>query len=639
MRLKQSAWGFPRVLPILIVLLAAVVRIHGVRWGLPDVFEEATPLRRAWEMWGWGPSRGLDLNPHFFNYPSLTIYLQFLGQGILYLLLAAAGRIHGTIDFRVLYITDPTPFLVMGRAITILFAAGTVVLVYAIGKRIGGLACAVPAALLLALNPLHMAQSVVVEVDVPLTFFVALGLCYVLRIAAAREGQSDPRDDRSSQVPSRRDYAMAGLAVGLAASAKYTGAFLALPLLAGHLIARRERSREKKTPTRKPGWNLLLLSGGVAIAAFAATSPFVFLDPKTFWHDLSFERTHMRLGQFGSGDESTWVFYAGALANRLLGWPSTLLLMAGLAYFLVAKRTLWALTLAAFLVPMWITIASWNMKADRYLLPLLPAAMLFCGGMLSEIPSIAGRRLKKAGARTAAVAGAAVLLLAGQAGGLDAYRNRLRPDPRTEARKWIAANIPPGALIVTETLGPELLAPLQLAPLEPDVRARILKNESGGPLYAVQIVPMFQVKPERSEVFYDLDLYEAADCIVTTSQVANRYRGDPINFRRQVAFYDSLGVRFRKVAEFTSPAPKLRTITLYRNPRQPVAFSARRPVQGPVPLRPSTTQETGEESFFYYNLGLDYAAFGFLDAAVSTYSMALQYKSWRPRVLEAWCWR
>ncbi len=341
MRVNQPTREFPRILPILIVLLAAVVRIHGVRWGLPDVFEEATPLRRAWEMWGWGPSRGLDLNPHFFNYPSLTIYLQLLGQGILYLLLAAAGRIHGTIDFRVLYITDPTPFLIMGRAITILFAVGTVGVVYAIGKRIGGLACAVTAALLLALNPLHMAQSVVVEVDVPLTFFVALCLFYVLRIPPARGGQTVPRDDQSSRTPIWRNYAMAGLAAGLAASAKYTGAFLILPLLAGHLIARREGSREKKKPARKPGWNLLLLSGGVAIAAFAVTSPFVFLDPKTFWHDLSFERTHMRLGQFGSGDESTLVFYAGALANRLLGWPSTLLLMAGLAYFLIAKRTRW----------------------------------------------------------------------------------------------------------------------------------------------------------------------------------------------------------------------------------------------------------------------------------------------------------
>jgi 4-amino-4-deoxy-L-arabinose transferase-like glycosyltransferase len=618
MKPKQPIAGLPYIVPILLVLFAALFRIYGIRWGLPDVFEEATPLRRAWEMWGWGPARHLDLNPRFFNYPSLTIYIQFIVQGILYVLLSAAGRVHSTVDFRVLYVTDPTAFLVMGRVVTILFAAGTVFLVYRIGKQIGGLACAVPAALLLALNPLHAAQSVVVEVDVPLTFYATLSLMYALRILDA---------------PSRRNYVMAGLAAGLATSTKYTGILVVIPLLAAHLLAPRGGSRTaKKKAVARPAWKFLALSGVVLVAAFAATSPFVFLDLKTFWHDLSLERAHMRLGHFGSAGTSTWLYYADAMANRLLGWPSALLLAAGLVHLLASRRRAWVLVLAAFLIPMWVMIGSWNMKADRYLLPLLPPALLICGGMLAEIPALARRRLRGSAVQQAVMVAAALVLLAGQSGGAHAYQNRLRPDPRTEARKWIKANIPPGALIVTETLGPDLLDPLHLAPLEPEVRARILKRESGGVLYAVQIVPMFQVKPERSEAFYDLDLYEAADLIVTTSQVSNRYRGDANLFRRQLAFYDSLGVRFDEAATFSSPAPHARTITLYRNPRQPVAFSARRPVQGPAPLSPSSKEETGEESFFYYNFGLNYEAFGFLDAAVASYSHALQYKNWRPRV-------
>jgi 4-amino-4-deoxy-L-arabinose transferase-like glycosyltransferase len=617
MKGKLSVPGFQVLLPLSIVLLAALSRIYGVSWGLPDVYEEATPLRTAWEMWGWGPARHLDLNPHFFNYPSLTIYLQFLAQGILYLLLTLAGRIHSTIDFRVLYTTDPTAFLVMGRAVTILFAAGTVYLVYAIGRRVGGLACAVPAALLLALNPVHMAQSVVVEVDVPLAFFVTLSLMYMMRIL---------------ETPTRRDYLMAGLAAGLATSAKYTGALVLVPLLIAHLVARRTRPHKGgKKAIRGATWGWLAVGGVAALVAFAVTSPFVFLDSKSFWHDLTFERTHMRLGQFGGEASSTWLYYAGALVKRVLGWPCTLLMVGGLGYLLASKRRAWTLVLAGFLVPMWIMISSWNMKADRYLIPLIPAALLICGGMLAEWLSILKRRSIGTVAQRAVAVGAVVVLLAGSAGGSYVYRNRLRPDPRTEARMWITTHVPSGSLIVTETLGPNLLDPLHLAPLEPELRARILKSEAQGVFYAVQVIPMFQVGPERSEAFYDLGLYEVADVIVTTSQVSNRYRDDPGTYRRQVAFYDSLGTRFEKAAEFRSPAPGARVITLYRNPRQSVPFANRRPVQGPVALRPASSQETGEETFFYYNLGLNYEAFGFLNEAVSSYSQALQYKRWRPR--------
>ena len=60
-------------------------------WGLPEGYEEATPLREAWDMWGWGLGRGVDLNPHFFNYPSLTIYLQFAAMGLLYKAMSLSG--------------------------------------------------------------------------------------------------------------------------------------------------------------------------------------------------------------------------------------------------------------------------------------------------------------------------------------------------------------------------------------------------------------------------------------------------------------------------------------------------------------------------------------------------------------------
>jgi len=62
--------------------LALVLRLHGIGWGLPGVYEEAYPFKKAWDMWGFGPLRGFDLDPHWFRYPSLTLYLQMVGQAL-----------------------------------------------------------------------------------------------------------------------------------------------------------------------------------------------------------------------------------------------------------------------------------------------------------------------------------------------------------------------------------------------------------------------------------------------------------------------------------------------------------------------------------------------------------------------------
>ncbi|MCK5613107.1 hypothetical protein KAR91_65140, partial [Candidatus Pacearchaeota archaeon] len=89
--MNESARVQTTITALALVFIATVLRIYGIDWGLPQVYEEATPLYKAWEMWGWGARDSLDLNPHFFNYPSLSIYLQFMGQGLLYVLLKIFG--------------------------------------------------------------------------------------------------------------------------------------------------------------------------------------------------------------------------------------------------------------------------------------------------------------------------------------------------------------------------------------------------------------------------------------------------------------------------------------------------------------------------------------------------------------------
>src|SRR5580765_5855870 len=72
----------PRHAPFLfagVLAVAAVVRLWHLGHGLPDLLEEAYPFRQALELWGWDTGR-TDWNPHFFFYPSLSLYLHFLLQ-------------------------------------------------------------------------------------------------------------------------------------------------------------------------------------------------------------------------------------------------------------------------------------------------------------------------------------------------------------------------------------------------------------------------------------------------------------------------------------------------------------------------------------------------------------------------------
>src|SRR5258706_14976588 len=103
--LKNVPW------PITILTIGAfAIRMHGIRWGLPEVYEEAYPFKAAWDMWAWGPYHAFQWDPHFFKYPSLTIYVQLAGQGLLYLAFWIMGVIQSTLVFRVLYEVDKTPF-------------------------------------------------------------------------------------------------------------------------------------------------------------------------------------------------------------------------------------------------------------------------------------------------------------------------------------------------------------------------------------------------------------------------------------------------------------------------------------------------------------------------------------------------
>lgn len=584
--------------------LALGLRVYGLRWGLPEGFEEATPLREAWEMWGWGLKRGVDLNPHFFKYPSLVIYLQFASQGLLYLGLSLSGAISSAIDFHLLYVLDKTPFFVLGRALNVILGTATVVTVYLFGRRLWGAAAGIPAALFLATSSLHVSRSQMIEVDVALTFFVITALWLLWE--AIESG-------------SARRYAYAGTAMGLAMSAKYTGALIGVAVLVAYFIGTRNRVSRRGSGASWPVAIALL----TAVATFILTSPFVLLDYNAFWTHFSAEREHMLLGHFGGGETPAWLYYARTLLSDRLGPPLALLALLGFAVYALRRRETGALLIAAFLVPYLLGISTWQMRAERYLLPALPLLFLFAGAALALTMRIG--RLSRRGptAKALVVGGLTVLAALPMLRSLPDYMRELGPDSRTVAARWIRENVPPGSMIVTEEYGPSLMGPAEYMDLDPAVRGQLRPGVDCG-RYAVQTIPMFQVVPERASGYYDLSLYADADYVITTSSVRSRYMRQPARFHMQAAFYDSLEAEYHKVEEIAAAGRDGPAITIYESPRGGLPFARRDSVSG-VKRVALKRDSRAFEADFYSKFGFNYEFFSFYEKALGCYIAGLTY--------------
>ena len=603
-----AARGLAAVALAIVVAVAATLRFHGLDWGLPDLFEEATPFFRAWDMASWGTERPLHPDPGFFRYPSLTFYVHLAAHALLVAGTWLRGGIEAVRDVPVDFLADRTRFLLASRTVSALFGVGAVIGVFAAARRAGGTAAAVIAGAALAVNAAHVERSQFIDVDGPMACFVAWGLWACLRVA-----------DRGTM----RDHVVAGVLTGLAASAKYPGALLVVPLAVAALWRWGEggvpRARWREVTVR------LAAAFAAAAFAFAATSPFVVVHLPTALGEVAVERQHMERGHFGQDAGPAWKYYLQQLAGPVLGIP--MLVAAGVGLVLgLRRRRSWAVVFAALAVVVAVLLGAWRMQADRYVWPLaLPLLLLAAAGLAEGTRAIASRDVRVG----ALVVGGLVLALPAAVSLPSMYALR-RDDPRSLARAWIERQVPPGSFLVMEAWGPDLLEPVDLWALSSSQRDRFLAR-APRPLYAVLNLPTYQVMPDGSEAFYDRRLYPDADYFVLSSNVGDRYRREPERFAMQLTFYETLAARGAPVAEFgrqddLGGRPR---ITVYRAAdatRPP--FGARRDVEGPQDLDAARRRPRAGESSFFADEALNYETFGFLPQALAAYARAAAAGEW-----------
>ena len=419
---------FSRRMQVLLLGLAlaigAVLRFSGLHEGIPfsPGVDEPEILERAVRMMKTG-----DFHPHFFDYPGLYIYIQFLTATARFLVGSMQG-LWANLDAASL-----ADFYGWGRAVTAAFGTATILLVYRAGSRISPLAGLLAAALF-AVQSMHVRESRFVLTDVPMTFFITL--TWVLAL-------------RAYEQPTLRAFAWAGVAAGLAAATKYNGGVaIMLPMIVLLAGAGDWRWRLRA---------LALVLAGAALA-FLFGAPYTVLALPEFLNAFAY-LSHM----YAEGiwpPEPAWTIYLKHLRNNF-SIPGLLAAAAGIV---LMGRSLWralrasaslAWTSAVLFVLMYFwMIASQRLTYGRYVIPLLPFLSVLAGGALAWV--IEALRVRLPQPRLAASAGALLLVTVAWvpvANALTSLRNIRKVATEELAYHWILANIPARTKVGIETRG------------------------------------------------------------------------------------------------------------------------------------------------------------------------------------------
>lgn len=342
-----------------LLLLALLIRLLGIDWGLPNSLHNQSYHPDELVIWSYAqqiePSK-FDFDPGFYNYGTLYLTLLRVASDVVAAYSdadgwALIGRMH-----------------LAGRVLSALFGAGTVWWVFQMLRRRTHLLGAALGAGALAVAPGHVVHSRFQTVDVAAGFFLAGALYYSLELL---------RPMRSDAVPDGRSRSdlwlvvVAGVFAGLSAGTKYTGVLALLALVAALALARR------------PGWLRMAAVGAAACAvAFVLVTPGAVLNTGKFLDDLRYEMWHTSTGHglVFVGLPSGFLVHAFNLAVGL-GVILAAMGTVGLAGAAWRKRP-WALAVLAFAAPYAVLIGRADVLFLRYTFPLMIVLCLGFGALV-----------------------------------------------------------------------------------------------------------------------------------------------------------------------------------------------------------------------------------------------------------------
>lgn len=403
------------------MLLALALRLITIAWGLPSALDPDEPL---FLMLGLKLLAGPTLDPGWFGHPgTTTIYVTAAVQAVLIAVARATGEVDSAREWVLGFFRDPTVPFVTARVVFVLFGCGCVAMTWRLARALWDGPTAAAAALLLALNPLHIVWSQIIRTDVQASFFMLMALAAGLDVARGNPA------GRSR----RRDHARAAAWAGAAIATKWPAAAVLVGIAGAALIAAH--------PPRggRIAWAALAVAGSVA--ALVLISPFLLIDHAAALKSVSGEAQASHLGATGGGLFDNLAWYVSRPIAASFGWVGVAAAAIGLGVA-VRRRTTAAIVVAPA-VAFVILVSSQGLVWERWIVPALPfVAMLAAAGLTTVTRALAGRRWLAIAAAAAVVGPVAV-------GAVSQVRER-GDDTRLAGERWLAAHAPPGARVLVE---------------------------------------------------------------------------------------------------------------------------------------------------------------------------------------------
>ncbi|HYN88484.1 MAG TPA: glycosyltransferase family 39 protein [Ardenticatenaceae bacterium] len=385
-----------------IVVAGAALRVHGFNWddnhlfhpderwivivaggmerpaSLAEFVSPASPINPFWD-----PEAGESRR---FAYGHLPVYL-LRAAGSAALRLGIEGP-EGELQYLGL----------VGRALSVATELLTIVLTYALGRRLFGVTAGLLAAAGVALATLHVQQAHFYTVDPPLVTLVMLALLAMTIVA---------------ETGSHRASIVAGVASGLAIGTKSSALIILFPLILAHAIYQFDAAQQQRVRTlvfgprrlrsaldlwdgldKQRGWQALLPALIVGALAFVVTNPYAVLDAYHFADSIKAQSRLVqgqRILPYTEQFRGTWpyLYFIGQQLRWFLGPALGLLAWAGFGWMLVRllRRRVAAheLPAVAWGILYFAVTGAVFMKFPRYFLPLTPLLFIWGAALILKL--------------------------------------------------------------------------------------------------------------------------------------------------------------------------------------------------------------------------------------------------------------
>lgn len=544
-----------------IVFISFALRLWGtIAYDIPETSERVVTISLLYGTGTFSP-------PATSWYPSAYSLILFPFYTLFFSVGWVLGLFNSAADFAVYYFSNPTPFYLLGRIVTVMAGTLSLVLIYRIAITLCNGPVAILSTILLAFNYLHVKLSQTVTTDVPMTLLLLLTFFFCIK---------------SMKESAFRNLSLAAFFYGLAVAIKFNAVFFFPVLLACHILSL------KDAPPKIFRWILdkqLFLIILISLVGFFLFSP-QFLMNKEPWEWIwglvirGGDQSFTMKASYGSS--SAFLLFPLTFLPSSTGVVFSLLVPISIFLLIIKKKREYFLILVFPFFYFFLT----GIRAETYPRYWLPIYPFICLSVAILIHEISDRLTKTENRKVGLVFLFTLIIVLSPIHKIINYNYLVsHKDTRELAKAWIEENLASNTKIALEAYSPKLNA--NISSLKDTLKhsnsneymSELDRSAGFGSRSAThgKYALMAAEKNSEKKKFYiyhsftlshqPIELYRenGFEYLIVNSYQYNRFMRLP-EFSKYGDFYRSLFKGQKLVKEFT-PHPSYRpgpTIRIYR---------------------------------------------------------------------------